>query len=234
MNYLKSLFILVAFCQLGVLQTNAQNIKLSTEVDSMSFFLGYMYGKQLGSYGVDVNVDIISSGFRDAFAKTPINISDEEINLFLQNYFTGLQSRENAKYLKEGQDFLAVNAKRPEVKTLPSGLQYKVLKEGTGIKPSENDDVAITYHGTLIDGTVFDSSRDRGDTVTFQPNNVIAGFTEALTLMNEGSKWEVYIPAELGYGENVNPASGIKPNSVLIFEIDLVRVTKEENDESDE
>ena len=232
MKYLKNLFVLVLFYQLGVSPANAQNIRLATDADSMSFFIGYMYGKQIAASGIVMNTDIMSVGLQNALTKTPINISDEEINQFLQNYFTGLQTKVSAKNLKEGQEFLEANKKKG-VTVLPSGLQYKVIREGKGVKPSMSDNVEITYHGTLIDGTVFDSSRERGDTVNFQPSNVIAGFSEALTLMSEGSKWEIYIPAELGYGENVNPASGIKPNSVLIFEIDLVRVTKGES-ETDE
>jgi FKBP-type peptidyl-prolyl cis-trans isomerase len=236
MKYLKILFVWAMTHHLSVLQADAQNIKLETDTDSVSYYLGYMYGKQLEAAGVDVNVYIMSSGLRNAIAKTPGNLSDEEIGIFMQKYFTGLQTKTNAKYLKEGQDFLAANATKPGVQILPDGLQYKVIQEGTGAKPGMTDDVALIYHGTLIDGKVFDSSKERGDTINFQPSNVIAGFAEALTLMSEGSKWEIYIPAELGYGENVNPSSGIKPNSVLIFEIDLVKVTKgeEPTEEPDE
>ncbi|MDR1154356.1 MAG: FKBP-type peptidyl-prolyl cis-trans isomerase [Bacteroidales bacterium] len=235
MKHLKILFALAMMYRLSVPQADAQNIKLETDTDSVSYYLGYMYGKQLEAAGVDVNVYIMSSGLRNAMAKTPANLSDEEIGLLMQKYFTGLQTKTNVKYLKEGQDFLAANATKPGVQILPDGLQYKVIKEGTGAKPGMTDDVALVYHGTLIDGKVFDSSRERGDTVNFQPGNVIAGFAEALTLMSEGSKWEIYIPAELGYGENVNPSSGIKPNSVLIFEIDLVKVTGgEPGEEPDE
>ena len=228
MKYLKILFVLAVFYQINIQQANAQNIKLTTGTDSMSFFMGYMYGKQITAAGIDLNVDAMSHGLRDAVDNTPINVDEMEINQFLQEYFTKLQAKVNAKYLKEGQDFLAANAAKPGVKTLPSGVQYKVIREGKGMKPLMDDNVELTYHGTLIDGTVFESSRERGDTVTFQTSGVIAGFSEALTLMNEGSKWEIYIPSELGYGENVPPSGSIKPNSVLIFEIDLVRVTKGE------
>ena len=228
MKHLKNLFMLAILCQLGVSQTNAQKIQLATDIDSVSFYLGYTYGKQIETAGINLNVDAMASGVRDAIAKTPINLSDEEIGMFMQQFFTNLQAKMNAKYLQESMDFLAANAKKAGVVTLPSGLQYKVLREGTGAKPTMNDFVELVYHGSLIDGTVFDSSRERGDTVTFNPGQVIPGFAEALTLMSAGSKWEVYIPAELGYGENVNPASGIKPNSVLIFEIDMVGVRNEE------
>ena len=228
MKYLNNFFTLAIICQLGVSQANAQSIQLATDTDSVSFYLGYSFGKQIESAGIDVNVNAASSGLRDAITKTPLNMSDEEIGMFMQRYFTGLQAKISAKYLKEGQDFLAANAKKAGVVTLPIGLQYKVIKDGTGAKPAMDDYVELVYHGTLIDGTVFDSSRERGDTVTFTPGHVIQGFAEALTLMSAGAKWEIYIPAELGYGEHVNPASGIKPNSVLIFEIDLVGVRKEE------
>ena len=228
MKYLKNLFIAAIFCQLMTSQANAQNIPLTSDIDSVSFYLGYMYGKQIQTAGIDLNVDVMSGGLRDAMTKTPVNLSDEEIGMFMQRYFTGLQTKISAKNLKEGQDFLAANGKKTGVVTLPSGLQYRVIKEGTGAKAAMDDFVDLVYHGTLIDGTVFDSSRERGDTVTFSPGQVIQGFAEALTLMNAGAKWEIFIPAELGYGENVNPASGIKPNSVLIFEIDLVGVKNEE------
>jgi len=228
MKHLKNLFVLAIFCQFVVLQSNAQSVRLVTEIDSVSYYLGYIFGKQIESTGIDVNVDIMSSGLRDILTKKPTNLSDEEVGMFMQRYFTGLQAKVSAKNLQEGRDFLAANAKKAGVVTLPSGLQYKALKDGKGAKPTMTDLVDLVYHGTLIDGTVFESSRERGDTVTFNPGQVIPGFGEALTLMSAGSKWEIYIPAELGYGENVNPASGIKPNSVLIFEIDLVGVRSEE------
>lgn len=228
MKYLKNLFLVAILCQSIVLQANAQKIKLNTAIDSVSFYLGYMYGKQLQTAGIDLNVDNMASGLRDAMTKTPANLSDDLIGMFLQKYFTGLQTKTNAKYLKEGQDFLAANGKKAGIVTLPSGLQYRVIKEGTGAKPTMSDYVDLVYHGTLINGTVFDSSRERGDTMTFSPGQVISGFGEAITSMKVGAKWEVFIPAELGYGENVNPASGIKPNSVLIFEIDLVGIKSNE------
>ncbi|MDR1173024.1 MAG: FKBP-type peptidyl-prolyl cis-trans isomerase, partial [Bacteroidales bacterium] len=131
------------------------------------------------------------------------------------------------KNLKEGQDFLEENKKKQGVVTLPSGVQYEIVKEGTGAKPTEGDQVNVVYHGTLVDGTMFDSSRERGDTATFNVNGVVPGFKEALTLMNEGSSWKVYIPSELGYGER-GAGGQIKPNSVIIFEIDLIKVNKQE------
>ena len=228
MKYLKYLFVSAVFCLLNSPVTNAQSIKLASDIDSVSFFLGYYFGKQLESTGVDIKVDIMSNGLNDAIARKSTGISDEEISQFMNKYFIDLQAKVNAKNLKEGQDFLAANAKKQGVVTLPSGLQYKIIREGTGNKPEIDDYAELIYHGSLIDGTVFDSSKERGDTVTFQPGSVIPGFAEALTLMSEGAIWEIYIPAELGYGEHVNPSGPIKPNSVLIFEIDLVRTITEE------
>ena len=222
MKYLKNLVLLAFFCQLSVYKTDAQNLKLTSDIDSVNFFLGYFLGKQLGSTGIDVKLDILLQGVSDAIAQKQLNISDEDINQFMNQYFMGLQTRVNAETLKAGQDFLAANAKKQGVVTLSSGLQYKIIREGAGKKPEMNDVTELVYHGSLIDGTVFDSSKERGDTVSFAPSNVISGFAEALCLMSEGSVWEIYIPAELGYGEN--PAGNIKPNSVLIFEIDLVSV----------
>ena len=232
MKYLKNLFVLAVMCHINILQTYAQSVKLASDTDSVSFFLGYYFGKQMETAGVDINLEIVSRGIGDAVAKNPVNAGDEEISLFMNKYFTGLQAKNNAKNLKEGEDFLAANAKKQGIVTLPSGLQYKTIREGTGKKPEMDDFAELLYHGSLIDGTVFDSSMERGDTVCFQPGNVIQGFAEALTLMSEGSIWEIYVPAELAYGEQVNPSGPIKPNSALVFVIDFVRVLSEEEYQS--
>jgi FKBP-type peptidyl-prolyl cis-trans isomerase FklB len=124
---------------------------------------------------------------------------------------------------KKGEEFLAANAKKEGVKTLPSGLQYLVLKEGTGKKPGPTDEVEVHYHGTLIDGSVFDSSVDRGEPASFPVNRVIPGWTEALQLMKEGAKWRVFIPSKLAYQQRGSPPK-IGPNETLIFEIELLHV----------
>ncbi len=124
---------------------------------------------------------------------------------------------------KKGEDFLAANAKKKGVKTLPSGLQYLVIKEGTGKKPGPTDEVEVHYHGTLIDGTVFDSSVDRGEPASFPVNRVIPGWTEVLQLMKEGAKWRVFIPSKLAYRQRGAPPK-IGPNETLIFEIELLHV----------
>ena len=206
-------------------------VSLKNDTDSASYFIGCFTGYQVSGSGIDnFNVDALAKGVQDA-----INEKDkfddqkmQELQMFLQMYFTNLQVKSGEKALKAGQDFLEANKTKQGVVTLPDNLQYKIIKEGTGEKPTKDDMVDLLYHGTLIDGTVFQSSKESGDTVTFDVGGVVPGLSEALTLMNEGSIWEVYIPADLGYGANPDPRSGIKPNSVLIFEIDLVKIRPQE------
>ena len=206
-------------------------VSLKTETDSASYFIGYSFGVQIASADIEdfnVNINALAKGVQEAVAKGKAGDEQkmQELQMFLNKYFTNLQTRISEKALKEGQDFLEANKKKQGVVTLPSGLQYKIIKEGTGIKPNPEDMVDVVYHGTLIDGSVFESTKESGDTASFSVERVVPGFKEALTLMNEGSIWEVYIPAELGYGENVRPGGPIKPNSVLIFELNLVKVKK--------
>ena len=203
--------------------------KLKNDADSASYFIGYYYGVGLVNMEMaDANIGAMVKGIQEALkqGKEVDQEKMQELQMFLNDYMTKLQTRATEKALKEGQDFLEANKKKQGVVTLPSGLQYKIIKDGDGTKPTQEDMVDVVYHGTLTDGTVFDSAKERGDTATFNVNGVVPGFSEALTLMNEGSIWEVYIPSELGYGENVRPGGPIKPNSVLIFEIDLVKVKK--------
>ena len=204
---------------------------LKNDTDSASYYLGYSMGAQIASSDIDgFNIDAMAKGVQEAIkqGKEMDQAKMQEVQMFLNRYFTNLTARVNEKNLKQGQAFLEENKKKAGVVTLPSGLQYKIIQDGTGNKPAKEDMVDVVYHGTLVDGTVFDSSKDRGDTASFSINRVVPGFSEALTLMNEGSTWEVYIPAELGYGENVDPRGPIKSNSVLIFEINLVKVNNVE------
>jgi len=207
-------------------------VSLKNDADSASFYIGFYYGAGLARSDFDdVNINAIAKGWQEALATKGLPEEEmmekmREIQTYLNDYFTKLQTRASEKALKAGQDFLEANKKKSGVVTLPSGVQYKIIKDGTGIKPAQEDKVDVVYHGTLIDGTKFDSSKDNGDTVTFNVGGVVSGFSEALTLMSEGSIWEVYIPSELGYGERPPYGSPIKPNSVLIFEINLVKVKK--------
>ena len=205
-------------------------VSLKTDVDSASYYLGFYYGTSFAASDFeDININALARGVQEAIkqGKEVDELKMQELQMFLNMFFTNLQSRAGEKSLKEGQDFLEANKKKQGVVTLPSGLQYKIIRDGTGIKPTMEDEVDLLYHGSLIDGTVFQSSKESGDTVTFPVSGVVPGFIEALTLMNEGSIWEVFIPSELGYGENPPYGSPIKPNSVIIFEIDLVKVVKQ-------
>ena len=208
-------------------------VSLKTEVDSVSYFFGYYLGVQLAYTEFekieDIKFNALAKGLKEAIenGKEVDQQKMQELQMYLTQFMGKVQNKASEKALKEGQAFLEANKKKQGVVTLPSGVQYKIIKEGTGIRPTEEDMADVVYHGTLIDGTVFDSAKERGDTATFPVGNVVEGFKEALTLMNEGSIWEVYIPAELGYGER--PPQTIPPNSVLIFEINMVKVIKGEN-----
>ena len=219
---------IILFASCGVGKPNYK-VSLKTDTDSASYYFGYFNGRQLATQGLDdINTDAVAKGWRDALNDVKLVETDEEVGMFMQKYFMAVQTRASEKSMKEAQDFFDANAKKQGVFDRPSGLQFKIIREGTGIKPTREDKVDVVYHGTLIDGTVFDSSKERGDTVTFPVGGVVPGFSEALTLMTEGSIWEVYIPSELGYGERPPYGSRIKPNSVLIFEIDMVKVKKTE------
>ncbi len=202
-----------------------KDVKLTNEADTASYYIGYSIGQQLFSSGIsDIKNEAVVKGMQDAFDE--VELSMAEMQLFMQEYFTKMQERQSEESLAAGKTFLESNKTKSGVVTLPDGLQYKVIKEGSGIKPGLEDEVDVIYHGTLVDGTVFDSTKERGDTALFAVNGMIPGFTEALMLMNEGSIWEVYIPSDLAYGPQGRGA--IKPNSVLIFELNMVKVHKSE------
>lgn len=207
-----------------------EKLELKNQKDKESYSLGYQFGQSLKSQGVDINLDIYASGIRDAFGGKGPQLSQEDIRAAI----TGLQQRLQAarqkemkemaaKNLEESKKFLAENKKKEGIKTLPSGLQYKVLTEGSGKTPKAEDTVTVNYKGTLIDGTEFDSSYKRGQPATFQVKGVIKGWTEALQLMKEGSKWQLFIPPELAYGER-GAGRDIGPNATLIFEVELLTI----------
>jgi FKBP-type peptidyl-prolyl cis-trans isomerase len=173
--------------------------------------------------GKDLKLEIIIQAFSTIMKGDSGLISSAKAGSVTQSYFMKAQAMEGGKNKEAGQKFLADNGKRSGVITTASGLQYEVLKTGTGPKPTAANTVKVHYHGTTINGDVFDSSVDRGEPVTFGLGQVIKGWTEALQLMPVGSKWKIYVPSELGYGEQ---AAGpkIKPNSVLIFEVELLSI----------
>jgi FKBP-type peptidyl-prolyl cis-trans isomerase FklB len=193
--------------------------------DSVSYALGVRIAQSMKSQGFEnVNMAIFQKAMADVANKSKLLIGDESINQCIGIYQQKASAEKSLVIKKEGLAFLAANGKRKGVVTLPSGLQYEVIKAGTdNTKPTLNSKVKCHYHGTLINGTVFDSSVDRGEPITFNLNGVIRGWQEALQLMTVGSKWKLYIPSDLAYGDSA-PSPTIGPGSTLIFEVELLGV----------
>jgi FKBP-type peptidyl-prolyl cis-trans isomerase FklB len=203
--------------------------KLETNKDKASYTIGIQLGSQMAQNKDDIDLDKVMMGLKEAFAGKEPRLKKEEMMAAMQEFQTAMQAKQQAKMTemaaknaKEGEAFLAENKKKDGVVTLPSGLQYKVITAGKGKSPKATDTVVTHYRGSLIDGKVFDSSYDRGEPVTFPVNGVIPGWTEALQKMKVGDKWQLFIPANLAYGENGSGPIG--PNSVLIFDIELLEV----------
>jgi FKBP-type peptidyl-prolyl cis-trans isomerase FklB len=205
------------------MQLSAQNSILTSEEDSVSYSLGIIMGTSIGSAGVeDLNDELFLKGINDAIDKKELALTIEQANNFLNAYVTKLTQLRVQKNLAESMNFMQENAKKEGVVNLPSGLQYKVIRDGIGVTPIDTSNVTVHYTGRLMDGSVFDSSVDRGEPAQFPVNRVIPGWTEALKLMKTGAKWMLFIPPQLGYGER--GTRGIPPNSVLIFEVELLNV----------
>ncbi|MAN49419.1 MAG: peptidylprolyl isomerase [Flavobacteriales bacterium] len=205
---------------LGFVSLNAQNI--NTEMEKVSYSLGVNIASSLKQQGWELDAKSLSDAFVDVFNGNKLLIDEKEASSILQNYQQKIANKTLEKNSTLGKEFLEKNAKKDGVITTSSGLQYKVLKEGDGESPKETDKVEVHYHGTLIDGTVFDSSVDRGESITFPVNGVIPGWVEALQLMKTGAKYKLFIPSELAYG---NRGQGkIGPNSTLIFEVELIAI----------
>ncbi len=197
---------------------------LSTKIDSLSYSLGVSVANNIKSSGFDsIKSGAVSLAFNDVYSGNEVKISEEDANALIQEYFIELTEKKNQAAIKKGQVFLEENAKNEGVVITESGLQYIILKEGQGAKPSSTDRVTVHYHGTTIDGTVFDSSVDRGQPATFSVGGVIAGWVEALQLMNVGSKYKLFIPSNLAYGER-GAGGSIGPNETLIFEVELLSI----------
>lgn len=200
-------------------------------MDKISYALGIGIGRQLSQMGADdLNADDFGQAIKDVLAGKSLQLDENEAQTIVQNFFHKQEEKqrsvatEKGKVTKEkGEKFLAENAKKEGIITLPSGLQYQVLKEGNGKSPKSTDQVKCHYEGMLIDGTLFDSSIQRGEPATFPLNQVIAGWTEGLQLMKEGAKYRFFIPYTLGYGEHGAGAS-IPPFAALIFDVELFEV----------
>lgn len=205
-------------------------VKLESEAQKISYIFGHNIGSKIKSDGIKVDLDTLMAGMKAALAGTPSQLSEEETNTTLQKFQQEMQAEQEkaaaaagGENAKAGVEFLANNAKRDGVTTTASGLQFEILKKADGPKPTKEDSVKVHYHGTLIDGTVFDSSVDRGEPAEFGVGQVIAGWTEALQLMPVGSKWKLFIPSKLAYGER-GAGEDIGPNSTLIFEVELLEI----------
>lgn len=211
--------------------TSPDSLDLSNvDMDKISYAIGIDIGNNLKSQGFELNNRALIRGLSDKMDNAELLLSDAEMQTAMTAYQTEMNTQRESKMQEtglknktEGEQFLAQNKTKEGVVELPSGLQYKIIKEGTGKSPSADDTVVTHYKGTLIDGTTFDSSYDRGEPVEFPVNGVIPGWTEALQLMKEGGKWELYIPGNLAYGER-GAGGKIGPNATLIFTVELIEV----------
>jgi FKBP-type peptidyl-prolyl cis-trans isomerase FklB len=204
-------------------------LALVTEKDKQSYAIGLNVGKSLHRDSVDVEPEFVLQGLKDALADGKVLLTDDQIKTVMTDLQNQVRQKQEEKRLaavetnkKEGAAFLAANATKQGVVTLPSGLQYKVMVAGTGPKPTADDQVVCNYRGTLLDNTEFDSSYKRGEPATFGVGRVIKGWSEALQLMPVGSKWQLFIPSDLAYGEGGKGPIG--PNSTLIFEVELLSI----------
>lgn len=194
-------------------------------MDKLSYAFGLSMGQNFKGSGVDkLNADDFADALRAVYGEGTPAMTYDEAKQVVQEYFTNLQAKAGEMNAKAGKEYLANNAKEEGVKVTESGLQYLVVKEGNGKKPGPNDVVTVHYTGRLIDGTVFDSSVERGEPATFAVGQVIPGWVEGLQLMSEGSAYRLFIPSELAYGEH--GTGPIQPNSTLIFDVQLLKVGK--------
>jgi FKBP-type peptidyl-prolyl cis-trans isomerase FkpA/FKBP-type peptidyl-prolyl cis-trans isomerase FklB len=229
-------FLMAAAVVVSVFASSCQSkgsVALKTGSDSAAYAIGILNGggfrQNLSTVpGDPLSTEVLLSAFSTALNGDSANfqMTTEEAQKFMQSYFTAIQAREAEKVKEEGTKFLEENKAKSGVITTESGLQYQVITEGTGAKPVATDRVKVHYTGTLIDGTVFDSSVDRGEPATFGVDQVIKGWTEGLQIMPVGSKYIFWIPSELAYGER-GAGQNIKPNSVLKFEVELLEIIKE-------
>jgi len=199
--------------------------------DTISYIIGADIAHSFAKNSLDLNKDMVFKGFTDAQAKTDTIFTQEEIGAIMMTWQqemsakkAAISEQEMAKNVKLGEEFLAANKLKAGVIELPSGLQYKVIKEGAGESPADSDMVTVHYTGTLLDGTVFDSSRERGEPIQFPVNGVIAGWTEALKIMKPGAQYMLYIPAKLAYGDK--KTGPIPEGSTLIFDVELLKFEK--------
>jgi FKBP-type peptidyl-prolyl cis-trans isomerase len=223
----------------GAPKTPATPLALTTESQKISYAIGMGLGKNIKRDSIDVDPSILLRGLKDAMAGGKLLLTDDEAKTAIMALNTKVRAKEEEKAKAEalankmkGDAFLAQNKTKPGVVALPSGLQYKIISPGTGPKPTAEDTIKCNYRGTLVDGTEFDSSYKRGEPIKIPVGQVIKGWTEAMQLMPVGSKWELYIPSDLAYGERGAPGSPIAPNSTLVFEVELLSIEPKEAKEA--
>lgn len=198
---------------------------MSEEINAVSYCVGMSIAESLMQQNLEsISTESLSEAIEDLFQGKQPKYTPEEANAIIQRYLSNANEAKFAKFREEGELFLAENFKKAGVKTTLSGLQYEVVKEGEGAQPGATSQVTVHYHGTLIDGTVFDSSIERNQPATFGVNQVIPGWTEALQLMKKGAKYRLYIPQNLGYGASPHPGGAIKPYMALIFDVELLEI----------
>ena len=219
----------------GTAPKSAAPLALKTQKEKASYAIGLNIGKNLHKDSLEVDPNIFLRGFKDGMVGGKSLLTDDEIKTVLTAVQADLNKKQGEKMQQQGEAnkkagdaFLAANKNKEGVVTLPSGLQYKVLKSGTGPKPSASDSVVCNYKGTFLDNTEFDSSYKRGQPATFPVNGVIKGWTEALQLMPAGSKWQLFVPSDLAYGPNGRPEIG--PNSTLLFDVELLSIETKKDD----
>lgn len=224
--------LLVSVAASGAEQDGAKPLKLETTRDKASYSLGVKFGEAFGQGKDLLDIDIVVRALRDVYEGRDLAMDMDDVNRTFAGFQQAMRKRimEAAKVAGEaaeadGEAFLAANAGKEGVIVLDSGLQYKVLEDGAGATPTRANTVKTHYRGTLVDGTVFDSSYDRGEPAEFPVTQVIRGWTEALQLMQEGAKWELYIPSDLAYGSRGAPPK-IPPNAALVFQIELLEIVK--------
>ncbi len=193
--------------------------------EKVSYAVGMSIAESLKSQKLDnLDLNLLKNGIEDVFENNTFKVNPSEANELIKSYMDEANNAAYGENKQKGIDYLKENQKRSEIKTTESGLQYEILTDAEGARPSSTDNVTVHYHGTLIDGTVFDSSVERGTPASFGVHQVIPGWTEALQLMNVGSKYRLHIPQELAYGANPHPGGPIEPFSALIFDVELLSI----------
>lgn len=219
---IRSLFVALAFLATGVCAT-AGETALNTDAQKIGYAIGTIMSRQLGPVAKHLDLTALIQGLNDGVAGKAPALKDEEMQAAMESLQKIMQEDQKVDEASKGK-FLEENKDKPGVKVTASGLQYKVITEGTGKTPKAEDTVQVHYKGTLVNGTEFDSSYKRGEPATFPVNRVIPGWTEALQLMKEGAKYQLFIPSKLAYGERGTPDGAIGPNEPLIFEVELIKI----------